>query len=493
MRNTGIISAAIAVALLFSGSTAHAVGIGFGQARATGMAGAYTALATGTHAPNWNPANLATRQGPSFELGILNMGVLVGNDGLKWGDFVDWTSDEVLTTEEIQSALNQFPGSSVSIHQSFEFGMPVSMAIGRYALTWNALMMTEIGLSRGVVDMISDDPSPDHDYGTPEGQQAIIDHFNESQAGNVVRDLSGMKSDAWMLSTVGISHARRINVPQFDLFAVGGTLNFYAASPRFRIVESSGQAVSRGFTWDTDARLVMELGGASIERTTDAFGDKSTDFEADGFPAWGLGFNVGVAGTWEEDLDFSAALHNIPLRKITWNTAERRTFHIRNDEVFNAKTFTDAPDGMSTIDYLDSLLAPAGESVHTREKLGSISAAAPSYLRAGIAKQFYAQRITWTLDVEQGFNTTAVTSTTPRVSSGIEYRPFGRIWPLRAGMSVGGRPGHFATLGTGLHLGFLRFDVGLVKQGAYTPFEVPFPFAGASKGVGFAMDLRLSF
>jgi len=489
MKALSHIFTATAACLLFVGGTASAVGMGYGQAAATGMAGAYTASATGIHAAYWNPANLAAFRfrSPGVEVGIINTGFKIGNDGIAWGDFVDWTADEVLTTEEIQKALGQLSGSSVAVHQSAEIGMPFSVAVGQYSVSFGIVQMVDLGISRGFLDMIADDPSPDFT-----DEQAILDRYNESKAGNVIRDLSGMKADFWALATFGVSHARLIDVDPFDRFAVGGTINYYAASPRMRIVKSSGQAVVYPNGWDTDAQLVMELAGASLKRTTDEWGDKETDFEAEGFAAWGLGFNVGVAGTWNKDLDFSVALHNIPLRKITWKTAERRTYTIQNDEPINAKAmFDDKPDGMDTIDYLDSLFAPTGGKVSQYEQLSSISAAAPAYLRAGVQKDFFARMLTLGVDIEQGFNETAITSTTPRLATGVEVRPLGGWLPLRAGMSIGGKTGHFASLGFGLHAGFFEVDMGFVKEGAFTPFEVP--FSGSSTGLGMAMEMKLSF
>jgi hypothetical protein len=499
-----IIRNTILACLLAFGGEAQAVGMGFGQAEALGMAGAYTASASGIHAPFWNPANLAAFPGPTVELGIFNTGILVGNDGIKWGDIVDWTADDVLSIDEIKQSLDQFPGNSVSVHQNLEFGVPFSLTIGHYAVSMSFVEMIEVGLSRGLIDMISDDPSPDFS-----DEQAILDRYEQSKNGEVVRDLSGMKTDIWGLATVGFSYARLVDIPTLDLFAVGGTINLYGATPRLRIVESSGQTIVRPNSWDTDATLVMELAGAQILRSTDEFGEKETDFSYDSFGGWGLGFNLGVAGRWDYDIDFSVALHNIPLRKITWSSAERRTFRVRNDNPVNAQTLFDGtpdkldefgnpvfdrfgdPEKQNTLDYLDTLLAPAGEKVANTELLSSVTAAPPSYLRAGVKKDFLGRLVTVGVDIEQGFNETAISSTTPRMAVGTVLRPLGNWIPIRAGMSIGGRTGHFATLGTGLHAGFFHLDFSLMKEGAFTPFEVP--FAGFSTGVGFALEMKLSF
>ena len=505
MKKLTQIIGAVAVCLTLSVPQAHAVGMGYSQAEATGMAGAYSAFADGIHAPYWNPANLAARSGPNVEIGLFNLGVLVGNDGIGWSDYIGWVDDGVLTTSEVQSALDQFPGSSLSIHESLEFGAPFSMAIGRWAFSWSFVQMVEIGLARGFVDMITDDPLADVDVNDVAARdQAILDRYNDAEAGNIVRDLSGMKADVWAMSTLGISHGRLIDVPMFERFAVGGSFNVYLAGPRMRIVRSEGEAVVRGNTWDADALVQMELSGAEITTTEDSvwqsdyFGggghweqNSEREFSVDQPVAWGLGVNIGAAGTWQDEIDFSVAIMNLPIRMITWTTGERRTFHIQNDTDVNAKSmFDDKPDGQDMLDYLDTLWAPSGAGVASHERLSSTTAAPPTYVRAGAAKDFFGPLLTWTVDIEQAFAETAITSTTPRLSTGAEVRPLGKWVPIRAGMSVGGRTGHFASLGFGIHIPGFQFDTAFVKEGAFTPFEVP--FSGASTGVGFAAEMKIS-
>ncbi len=67
----------ISLLLLFSISA----GPSFGQltSRALGMGLAYTAVARGAHAPDWNPANLGLPNSPSFSLSFFSIGVGVMN------------------------------------------------------------------------------------------------------------------------------------------------------------------------------------------------------------------------------------------------------------------------------------------------------------------------------------------------------------------------------------------------------------------------------
>ena len=482
------ILAALASLLLASG--ASALSNGMSQARAAGMGMAYTALARGINAPAWNPANLARDDAPSLDIGLFGVAIQPGNDGVSYGDFVDWTADEVLTTAELQEALDMFPGDALSIHANAEAaGLPFSIVVGKFAFTYRVVFMADVGVPRGLADMLSDSRSHSEQY-----QLA-------TSATGLVRDMSGLTADAWALGTAGFSYARLIDVPALDRFAVGATLNIYFASPRFRVLEAEGDLIVRGNTFESEnMRFKTQIAGGVFNRVeeiewVDGAPDTTTKFESDfnTAAAWGLGLTLGANGTWNGVWDFGLAVHNIPLRPITWTTGETRTYEIHTSgRTITAKTlFTDKPDELDTVDYLDTLFAAPGGSTEQYERHSSVTGYAPIYIRAGVARDFVGDMITWAFDWEQGFTKSAVSSTTPRIATGAEFRPLGRVFPLRAGMSIGGRTGHYATLGFGLNLGPFAWDVAMVNEGAFTPFEVP--FASRSRGVGFSTQMRLIF
>lgn len=464
----------------FSPRPSSATAMSFGQARATAMGGAYTALASGIHAPAWNPANLAFFGAPTTEFGLGNAGFFAANDGFSYGDLVGWLDDEVLTAAEIQSALGTFPDGAISIRQNMSVGMPLSVRYRQFALTGELVQFTSIGLPRGVFDAISDD----RDAATA---------YAEAKTSGIPYSLAGIVGDVWAVGVTKFSYARRVPLRYADAFSVGGSINYYTASPRVRVVESSGEVLVRANTWETDARLVVETGGLSISRTTNAFGDKETDVEYDAAGAWGLGVTLGAAGRLDTKTAISVALHNIPVRSITWNMAERRTYVLDSaTRTINAKSLADdKPEGVSTLDYLDTLFAAPGSTVERYERIGAMKANVPAFLRVGMARSVDLFPAIWTVDIEQGFSKSVVTSPTPRVSAGIEYLPVGAWIPLRAGVSVGGRSGHFATLGIGFHLKWFHWDLALANEGAFTPLEVP--FSSRARGLGFASEMKLAF
>ena len=480
---TRIRLAGILASLLLTGA-AHAVGFGISHTSAAGMGLAYTALATGTDASWWNPANLAAlQQNPSVQIGIFAAGFHTGNDGVSYGDYVDWVDDEFISREELQEALGLFPGGSLSLHSNTEFStMPLSLSIGRFAFNYGFVVMAEAGIPRGIVDMISDDRTHEERY-------------LEATSTGITRQLEGMAADIWGVGIMGFSYAQLFDIPQMDRFAAGITASVFMATPRLLITQSAGELVVRGDTWETDTALLqMELGGATIEKTTDPYtGDSDYSFNTDGIAAWGLGLTIGAAGTWQEVWDFSAAFHNIPVRPITWSGSERRTYELHTeDRIVTAKSlFEDKPDGVETLDYLDSLFSADGQSVETYEKLGSITRAMPPFIRMGLARRFFQNKLTWAFDVEQGFSETVISSTTPRIATGLEYKPIGEWIPLRAGMSIGGATGHFASLGFGFHLKAFHWDFAFVNEGAFTPFEVP--FMSRARGIGFSTQMSLVF
>ena len=484
-----ILAALASLLLVLPAGGAYASGIGVSHSRAAGMGMAYTALANGIHAPAWNPANLAGKGAPRLDIGLVGVGTQIGNDGVSYGDFVDWMADEVLTTAEIQEAVDMFPGGSLSIHTNTEItSTPLSLVVGRFAFNYGFTFISEVGLPRGVVDAISD-------------SRTHAEQYQAATGTGLVRDMSGLKGDIWLFGTAGFSYAQLIDVPALDRFAIGGTFNVYLASPRFRVVESMGDIIIRGNTIEsTTARAVVELAGGTIDRVEEiewqnGIADTSMTFKEDigQIAAWGLGLTLGAAGTWNEMWDFSVAIHNIPLRPITWSEGERRTFSLNtSNRLINARSlFDDKPDDMETVDYLDTLFAAPGSNVEEYEQLDEVKAYVPVILRAGVARTFFDNKLTWVFDWEQGFTNTAISSTTPRISTGAEYRPIGKWIPIRAGMSIGGRTGHFASLGIGFNLGPFSWDIAMINEGAFTPFEVP--FASRAKGIGFSTQMRLTF
>ena len=102
----------------------------FGQltARGLGMGGAYTALARGVHAPEWNPANLGLPDNPKFSMSIFAIGTAINNNSFSLGDYNKYFTMEKWNSNDIQEILDhiraggKWKADSIgTIHNSNEF------------------------------------------------------------------------------------------------------------------------------------------------------------------------------------------------------------------------------------------------------------------------------------------------------------------------------------------------------------------------------------
>lgn len=88
------------------------------------------------------------------------------------------------------------------------------------------------------------------------------------------------------------------------------------------------------------------------------------------------------------------------------------------------------------------------------------------------------------LDVAQGLEDRAGTTTRTEFRSGLEWRPCGWLQP-RAGAALGGEARRGASAGLGLRVGPWRLDVAAVNRGRFWPRD--------TKGLGIAAQTRLEF
>jgi hypothetical protein len=106
----------------------------------------------------------------------------------------------------------------------------------------------------------------------------------------------------------------------------------------------------------------------------------------------------------------------------------------------------------------------------------------PSVMNIGFAKT--GGRLLWSLAWEQGFRRAAGSSTTPRLSAGIEW-PLLSILPLRTGFSTGGNNQTAFALGAGLRLGSLHIDIATITGASLSP--------SSAKGTNLALSTGLYF
>jgi hypothetical protein len=175
--------------------------------------------------------------------------------------------------------------------------------------------------------------------------------------------------------------------------------------------------------------------------------------------------------TYRKKWRLSLSMENI-FAGIRWNKNPEAT---SVDFVMNE---TNAYELMSDEDAADSLIV-SSDSTYALEDFRTTL---PSILRIGAVRPI--GKFMLAAEWEQGFRKTALSSTTPRIAIGGEYKPL-KFLRLRLGSAVGGGSGFILSYGLGFVFGPVRWDfAGRSIRG------VPI---GRYKGLGFATSISLRY
>jgi len=210
-------------------------------------------------------------------------------------------------------------------------------------------------------------------------------------------------------------------------------------------------------------------------------GDSGLSFTPFPAPAGtGYGLDLGISG--DIDDSWSAAIALVDIGSITWrrNTREITGF---------TKLTLDDPFLGHQVDTLKDALK--GES----RPGGEFSTGLPTTLRIGVAYHLYgpspdaelsrAELLLLAFDYNQGLTSYPGTTTSPRVSFGLEYK-LSNSFPLRTGLSFGGTDKANVGFGFGLHFGPWELDFATENLGAVF-------FPQSFRHASLALGSRLKF
>ncbi len=194
-----------------------------------------------------------------------------------------------------------------------------------------------------------------------------------------------------------------------------------------------------------------------------------------GIAGSGFGIDLGIAGVINDQVSFHVGLLNLS-PGISWNKSTYEILLTASADTIGLGTTWKPGDEAEQAD-LDSLTT--SELDVTR--IGSFTTPVPVLLRMGTTLRY--KRTTFNIEIEQAFTRGMGYNLMPRLGLGIEWRPLS-IFPLRAGLSLGGRHGLVGAIGFGLDLRVLVWDFGIANTGL-TP--------GGIKGIGASTGLKISF
>ncbi|HTR81028.1 MAG TPA: DUF5723 family protein [Bacteroidota bacterium] len=429
--------------------------------RTIGMARTFTASSRGLDAIGLNPANLALDdRGSTVTFEIAPLGFRVGSDLINYQIYQDYFTGmdslaangqpahdqngktiripKQLTQSDKDAILGLFPGGTA--HTQFDFD------VTEFGFTIHSQTLGGIGFS------VSDQVGINLDL--PEGYlKLFLDAFPENGA---TYTLDNTSVNASWLREYNFSYARMLPFQTRWLknISVGIGIKYVQGFGYFGTDHYTGNihitptvnTLDDGTTIVTPGPLTGTLNFLQYQSHIpfDSIGNYVTK------PAGtGIGFDVGVNGEVFQAMNVGISVTDIG--KVTWNK------------------FTKAIEGtggftVSDINQQDSVKnAFKGQTRDTT----SFKSSLPGALNIGAALQVdkapfvshFPGQLLVAADMHFGFNNEPGNSTSPRFSLGTEYRPIG-AFPIRTGISIGGRERFTWALGFGINTPVWDLDLG---------------------------------
>jgi len=398
------------------------------NARSLGLGGAYTALARGIHAADWNPANLGLPDNPKFSFTFISASVRVNNNSFTKGmydkylvDKADDNNSVYWSKSDISDILNTIPADGLLLNMSARI-RTMSFSIGRFALAISSDIGANFNLARSLLEIPLN--------GTAVNKKYSLDDVEGTGLG---------------FGAISMSWGQPIQVAFAEHFSIGATLRaFYGGG--------------YGKTDTLKANIDLKSYGVNIDGLFDA-----TYAYNSGRAGWGL--DIGTAAMLDERWTVSLALSNIT-SSIPWVKNIKQIHGVFHGDSLNVMT---------------NLKNDLSDSTWTEDS-GTFISSLPPVLRAGAV--YREGRVLIALDYYQGFGNGAFSDTKPRFAIGTEWS--GISWlPLRAGVVLGGRIGFGTSFGLGFHPGGFRFDLAFMNIGGLTPQS------SKGIGVGFDLGMDL--
>ncbi len=392
--------------------------------RSLGMAGTSMALARGTDAPLWNPANLALPREHRWSLTVFDIAAAGSNDSFP-KRYYDTYNGAYLDEAAKNDILGRITAHGLGIHADTHVRL-FSVAYENYALTLLGRAAARAALPKDILDL------------------ALF--------GNQLnRDYSALGSDAHALSTASlcVSAAFPVTLPYFEVkaSAVGGTLKYH-----FGI--SYAELLKADLSTTTTPELVEASGTAD--------------------------FRYGAPGGHGFSLDLACAA-DINERWYVGMTLSDIISVVHFDGDSYRGTYSFSVDSLSALSFDETDIDSIFFTEEREEERAHFSTTIPAELKLGGGYRF--NKVHLTATYLQGFRRTGAVSSRPGVAMGAEYDP----WPLlslRTGIGFGGVHGFRLAWGLSFTPGPVRVDLAFQNIGGFTADQS----RGISAGIGIRCE-----
>ena len=448
--------AALVACALFAPRQAAATGYGDTQPRAMGMAGSYGALARGVEALYWNPANMGLKDSPKFSLPLsVGFSFILENNSWSVADYNDHNGNFISDADK-DGLLADLEQGGLKFNTDVGLFLPLVGGF-TFPLPWGLSSAIAIDAQAGVEGKIPRDMIEFLLRGNDFEQTRI------EQGRDPNYDIAEWDGESWGLGVFSWGFAKPWMPAQFSpylsQFSVGTTLKVMGGA-MLEVVRSDGGFITRQSGADIDAYAVARGGGGV-----------------------GFGLDFGVAGVTKDGKTVgSIAMMNF-LDTMNWSIRTQQDSVFVSASDVNALSFSGKDD---LTEITDNPVDADGDKVfHEEIDISSFSRSLPAMMRIGVAHQLM-PRLTVSGNYDQAFSSGFGISSTPHIATAVEYRLV-NWFPVRFGLSVGGRSGQTSAIGFAFGpftLGRVQLsllETGLINRGGFMP--------GLSQGFGYSINL----
>jgi hypothetical protein len=373
---------------------------GMSQARSLGMGGAYTCLAIGADAPQWNPANLSLKVKNKIFINMFAVAAFFKNNSFSKNDY-DRYNDASLTRQDKERIFSLVPKSGCTFNAGGR-AQALSFAYGPVAFSSTIIVSGKTRFPKELIDLVL--------FGNERARRYNFQPVD----GDAISYGSFALSGGYPLKT-GLSWLAQEGV--------GATVKYLRGF-------QCGEVLKANATTLAEFQGTEFHGSALMRRAT---------------VGHGFGLDVGVVGTIALKYRFGLVLENVPAI-IYWSGGAEEIFVQYQADSMTVERLQDV-DIDSIISQQDSVYA-----IH------AFSKRLPTILRLGVARKM--GDFILAMDYEQGFRNTSISEVTPLFAFGAEWRRW-RFMRLRSGLTLGGHAGFAISWGVGLTSGPVFFDLAI--------------------------------
>ncbi|MEE9442898.1 MAG: DUF5723 family protein [candidate division Zixibacteria bacterium] len=234
-----VITCAICLLGILAVTFNPALGSGLSNARAIGMAGAYSSLARGFDCPYFNPANLGIEGKKNNGFQLVGVGAAISNNSFSLDDYNKYTG-ATLSEGDKATLLSKIPAEGLKVSADVE-ASALSFGFGNIAISFSGYGAAEISISHAVAELLLN--------------------------GNTLNDtltLNGTYGEGFGVASANFSYGRRLYHKGDRQLAAGLTFKYVKGFGYEEITHLNGEAVTLATGFEGSGSIVSRtaLGGS---------------------------------------------------------------------------------------------------------------------------------------------------------------------------------------------------------------------------------------